>query len=151
PPQAAGTVDVTVTTYAGTSATGSADHYTYGSGTAPAVTGLSLTHGSSAGGYPVTVLGTDFAATTSVVLYDAGSNPVSAPSFTLYADNALTFPVGPLPEGPYDVVVTTTSGSSSVVSADEFPADAVTQSAPAVTALDVATGSSAGGRYVAIT
>ena len=40
PAGSAGTVDVKVTTYAGTSSTGSADHFTYSAVTAPSITSL---------------------------------------------------------------------------------------------------------------
>jgi len=60
PPQAAGTVDVQVTNYAGTSATGSADHFTYSNASAPTVTALSTNGGPLAGGTIVTITGTNF-------------------------------------------------------------------------------------------
>jgi hypothetical protein len=50
PPHVSGTVDVTVTTYAGTSAVGSGDHYTYNAAPAPAVNSLATTSGPTAGG-----------------------------------------------------------------------------------------------------
>src|SRR5581483_10492884 len=60
-----GTVDVTVTTPAGTSATGGGDHYTYDE-PAPAVTGVIPPSGPVTGGHRVTITGTDFAGATGV-------------------------------------------------------------------------------------
>jgi hypothetical protein len=57
PPEVPGTVDVTVTTPAGTSAISSADHFKF----VPAVTGLSPNAGSKSGGTSVTVSGAGFA------------------------------------------------------------------------------------------
>ena len=59
-PAGTGTVDVTVTTPAGTSATSAADQFTYTVAVAPTVTGLSPTTGSQAGGTLVTITGTEF-------------------------------------------------------------------------------------------
>ena len=53
-----GTVDVTVTTPSGTSATSSADQFTYLA--APTVTGISPTAGPLGGGTVVTITGTGF-------------------------------------------------------------------------------------------
>jgi IPT/TIG domain-containing protein len=58
PAHSSGTVDVTVTTAAGTSAVASADHFAYGK---PTVTGVSPSSGTAAGGQGVTVTGTGFA------------------------------------------------------------------------------------------
>src|SRR5439155_3443996 len=53
------TVDVTVTTSGGTSATVAGDHFTYNAVT-PTVTAVSLISGNSAGGTSVTITGTNF-------------------------------------------------------------------------------------------
>jgi len=58
PVHGAGTVDVTVTTPGGTSATSPADHFTYQ--TAPSVTEVSPLAGPLEGGTSVTVTGTNF-------------------------------------------------------------------------------------------
>ena len=63
-PAGTGVVDVTVTTPGGTSATSSADQFTYIG--APAVTGLSPTSGPAAGGTLVTITGTGFTGATAV-------------------------------------------------------------------------------------
>src|SRR5262249_8094737 len=66
PPAAPGPVDVKVTTFSGTSATSSADRFTYTEAPRPAVTSISPATGSSAGGTPVTITGTDFTGVTGV-------------------------------------------------------------------------------------
>ena len=79
PAESAGTVDVTVTTPGGTSATSSADHFTYTA--APTVTAVSPSAGPLAGGTTgVMVTGTnltgqtavDFGATAGTVTADTG-------------------------------------------------------------------------------
>ena len=57
PPQATGTVDVTVTNAAGTSALSAADHFKY----TPSVTSVTPSSGGTAGGTSVTVTGSGFA------------------------------------------------------------------------------------------
>ncbi len=57
-PSGTGTVDVTVTTSGGTSATGASDKFTYNA--PPTVTKVNPTNGPQAGGTPVTVTGTGF-------------------------------------------------------------------------------------------
>ena len=57
-PSGTGTVDVTVTTANGTSATGASDKFTYIA--PPTVTNVNPTSGPQAGGTPVTVTGTGF-------------------------------------------------------------------------------------------
>ena len=64
PAESAGTVDVTVTTPGGTSATSSADHFTYTA--APTVTAVSPTSGPGGGGTSVMVTGTNLANATAV-------------------------------------------------------------------------------------
>src|SRR5207247_2072235 len=59
PPEAAGKVDITVTTPDGTSATSPADLYTYTA--APIVSSLSATLGTTAGGDTVTIYGSNLA------------------------------------------------------------------------------------------
>ena len=65
PAGAAGTVDVTVTTAGGTSATSPADQFTYVA--APTVTRISPAAGPLAGGTTVTITGTDLAGATAVM------------------------------------------------------------------------------------
>ena len=64
PSGSAGTVNLTVTTAGGTSATGASDVFTYEA--VPTVTGLSPSAGPTAGGNSVTVSGTGFTGATAV-------------------------------------------------------------------------------------
>src|SRR5206468_172260 len=64
PADAAATVDVTVTTAGGTSATSGADEFTFVA--APSITSLSPTAGPSAGGNSVVITGTNLTGATSV-------------------------------------------------------------------------------------
>ena len=65
-PAGTGTVDVTVTTPNGTSATSSADHFTYNAAALPTVTAVSPNNGPAAGGTSVTVSGTNLTGATAV-------------------------------------------------------------------------------------
>ena len=70
PPESAATVDVTVTTPGGTSATSSADHFTYTA--VPTVTAVSPSSGPGAGGTSVTVTGSNLANGTAGQIRDHG-------------------------------------------------------------------------------
>ena len=73
PAQSAGTVDVTVTSPAGTSAISSADKYTYEG--APAITAITPDSGSGSGGSTVTITGTSLSGITAVAFgANAGTN-----------------------------------------------------------------------------
>jgi hypothetical protein len=61
-----GSVDVTVTTAGGTSATSTADHFTYTAAPVPAVSSVGPSTGSPVGGTAVFISGTGFAGATSV-------------------------------------------------------------------------------------
>ena len=69
PAESAGTVNVTVTTPGGTSATSSADQFTYQASTPPkpTVTSITPTSGSTAGGTSVTITGTNFTSGATVM------------------------------------------------------------------------------------
>src|SRR5207253_2139795 len=64
PVHAAATVDITVTTVGGTSATSASDQFTFVA--APTVTSVAPTAGPTAGGTSVTITGTGFTGATSV-------------------------------------------------------------------------------------
>jgi hypothetical protein len=144
PPQAAGTVDVTVTTPAGTSATSASDRFTYTAAPAPALTSLLPTSGSTAGGTLVTLTGTGFSGAVSVLF---GSVP--ATSFTIVSDTSITAVAPPQAAGTWDVTVTTYTGTSPISAADRFTYSVA--SAPAVTAVSPTSGSTAGGTVVSVT
>ncbi len=133
-PAGTGTVDVTVTSPSGTSATSPADQFTY----MPAVTGISPTSGSAAGGTTVTISGIGFTGVTAV---DFGTTP--AASYTFNSDTSITA-VSPAGTGTADVTVTTPVGTSATTSADEFTY------VPAVTGISPTSGPAAGGTTVMI-
>ena len=136
-PPGTGTVNVTVTTPAGTSTTSAATQFTY----SPTVTGLSPTSGPVGGGTLVTITGLAFTGATAV---DFGTTP--ATSFTVVSDTTITAE-SPAGTGTVDVTVTTPAGSSATSSADLFSYVSV----PIVTGLSPASGSGAGGTHVTIT
>ncbi len=143
PPQAAGTYDITVTTPAGTSAVVTADHFTYNAASAPAVTAITPTSGSTAGGTIVTITGSGFTGATGVSF---GS--VAAASFTVYSDTSIVATTPSQATGTVHTTVTTYSGSSSTSTADQFTYSAA--SAPSVSSISPTSGSTAGGTIVAI-
>ena len=142
PAESAGVVDVTVTTAGGTSATGSADHFTYDA--TPSVTAVSPAAGPITGATVVTITGTGFAdaiATGGVTF--AGT---SATSYTINSDTSITATSPAHAAGVADVVVTNETGSSSTSSADHFSYEAL----PSVTAISPAAGTTNGGDVVTI-
>jgi hypothetical protein len=112
PAAAAGTVDVTVTTLGGTSATGEADHFSYLA--IPAVTEVKPNQGAEAGGTAVTVTGTHLEFATAVKFGAA-----AAKSFKVNSATSITAE-SPAGTGPVHVSVTTPGGTSSAVEADQF-------------------------------
>ncbi len=109
-----GTVDVTVTTPVGTSATSTADQFTYAVAAAPTVTSLSPTGGPTTGGTLVTITGTSLTGTTAV---DFGTTP--ATNVTVVSATSITAD-SPAGTGTVDVTVTTPFGTSATSSADRF-------------------------------
>jgi hypothetical protein len=144
PPQAAGTVDITVTNYGGTSSTGSADRFTYNAAPAPSVTFISPSSGSTTGGTTVTIFGSNFTGASAISF---GS--VAAAYFTVTSDIQITAVAPAQAAGTYDITVTTPSGTSSTGSADRFTCNA--PSAPAITGLSATSGSTSGGSVITIT
>ena len=144
PPQLAGTVDVTVITPSGTSATSSSDHFTYSNATAPSVSSLSLTSGTTAGGTVVTISGSHFTGATAV---DFGSVP--ADDFTVLSDGSIVATAPPQAAATVDVTVTTYSGTSATSSSDHFTYS--NASLPTVSALSDTSGPATGGDAVTIT
>ncbi|KAB8066534.1 IPT/TIG domain-containing protein [Janthinobacterium violaceinigrum] len=138
PPGIAGTVDVTVTTSGGTSATGAADQFTYVA--VPTVTSLSPTAGPIAGGSTVTVSGTNFSGATAVTF-----GGTAAIGFTVNSATQITA-TAPAGSGTVDVRVTTVGGTSATSAADQFTYVAV----PVVSSISPAAGPAAGGTTVTI-
>jgi len=136
------TVNVTVTTPGGTSATSSSSQFNYIAAAVPTVTGLNPTSGPPAGGTSVTIFGTGFTgATADHFGTTAATGLVVVKSSTITADS-------PAGTGTVNVTVTTPGGTSATSAADAF-AYAVA-AAPTVTGLFPTSGPPAGGTLVAI-
>ncbi len=109
---AAGSVDILVTTAAGTSDNTAADNFTYGS--TPVVTAISPSTGPIAGGTTVTVTGTNFTGATGVLV---DGNSVTPSNVTA---TSLTFVTPAHAQGTVDIQVVTPLGTSATSSADLF-------------------------------
>ena len=139
-PSGTGTVDVTVTTAGGTSATGASDKFTYIA--PPTVTNVNPTSGPQAGGTPVTVTGTGFVSGSTAV--DFGSTAGTSVSVT----NSTTLTVNsPSGTGTVDVTVTTAGGTSATGASDKF----TYTGPPTVTNVNPTSGPQAGGTPVTVT
>lgn len=112
PAHAPGTVHVTVTTAGGTSATGTADQFTFAP--APVVTSLDPRSGPSTGGLPVTISGSGF---TGAYLVKFGSSQAS--SFRVVNDSTITA-VTPAGLGTVVVTVTTPGGTNDPATSPTF-------------------------------
>ncbi len=138
-----GTTDVTVTTGSGTSATSSADHFTYVVPPVPTVTGVSPTSGPSTGGTSVTITGTGFTGTTAVNF--GPNNPAATYTVNSPTGITATAPAGLI--GIADVTVVTPGGTSATSPADQFAYTVP----PAPTVTGVSPGSGPNGTLVTIT
>ena len=123
PPEAAGTVDLTISTAGGTSFTSAADLFTFVA--APIVTGVSPNSGPASGGYYVTVSGQNFSHTTGVSVGD------QATAYVIVSDSELSVFIPGSDSGPdsASVIVTTVGGTTSA----QFTYTAVTGVAPTIT------------------
>ena len=108
----AGTVNITVTTRAGTSKITPADDYTY-TAPRPAVSGVSPAGGSTAGGTTVTITGTGLAGATGV-RFGATAGVITADSGTQIT---VTSPPG---KGTVTLTVTTPAGTSPVTAVGRY-------------------------------
>jgi hypothetical protein len=104
PAENAGTVDVTVTTPAGTSAAGPGDRFRFAA--PPVVTSLDPSFGPKAGGSQVTISGSGFTGATGV-------------SFSVDSDSKITA-VTPAGSGVVAVTVTTPGGTSDPAASPTF-------------------------------
>ena len=89
----AGTIDVVITTPAGSSPTGTDDQFTYQKAGIPQITGVNPTEFNDAGGEAVTVTGSGFTGATEVRLDRTINNQpfdLPATSFTVIDDNTIT-------------------------------------------------------------
>ena len=146
PPNPAGTVDVTVVTPFGTSATNPGDQFTY-TLAAPTITGLYPDAGPTAGGNDVTIFGTD--------LFDVSSVTVGGTNATIVSPSLdgtsldVTAPAGPTLGGAATVVVTNSTGTDT---ANPTGADQYTYVVPpTATSLSATSGPDSGGTSVTIT
>ncbi len=146
PAHAAGTVDVRVTTPAGTTSISSADRFTFGAGPAPTpvVAGVSPATGSTTGGQVITVSGTGL--TGGAV--DIGGAAATA---VICSDTSCTATTPAGAAGTVDVTLTTAGGTSEHVVADQFTYQLPAPPPPAITGVSPASGSAAGGTTVTLT
>ena len=139
-PAGTGTVHVTVTTAAGTSAPDSASQFTYAP--PPAVTKVAPSKGPAAGESTVTITGTNFHEATTV---DFGATP--AKSFTVNPAGTSITAVSPAATtGTVDVTVTTPYGTSATSSKDHFKFEA-----PTIAKMEPNAGPAGGGTSVTVT
>ena len=146
PTEAAGTVDVTVTTPVGTSATTAADHFTFEA--PPTVGAVSPSVGSTLGGTTVAITGTGYIGTENVSFGTAVVNCTLTPSpCTVNSPTSLTVTSPAEAAGLVDITVTTAVGTSATGPADQFNVLAP----PTVSAITPQAGPVAGGTAVTIT
>jgi len=106
PPEAAGMVDVTVTTATGASPVTSGDHFTF-TAPPPAISGLSPASGSGDGGESVTIAGSAF---VDVLGISFGGAPAAA--YTVNSATSVTAIAPAHAAGAVDVRLTTLAGTS---------------------------------------
>lgn len=143
PAHAAAAADVTVTTPSGTSTAGPGDVFTYIAPTKPAVTMVSPSSGSTAGGDMVTITGTGFTG-ASQVTFGTGTPA----SFTVNSPTQITATSPAHAAASVDVRVTTSVGQSAKVAADKFTYVAAV---PVITSVSPSSGPTGGGTVVIIT
>src|SRR5450830_187786 len=140
PAHAAGTIDITVVTTGGTSATGAGDHFTYVS--APTVTSLATTSGPTGGATSVIITGTNLSGATGVNFGGTAGTSVVVNSTTQISVNSPAHAAGTI-----DVPGITPGGTSATRAGDHFAYVA----APTVTSLATSSGPVGGGTSVVIT
>ena len=139
-----------------TSSTGFGDNYSYDQAgrltsvsrlapPAPTVTSISPASGPIAGGTTVTITGSGFTGTLSVVF-----SSVAAARFTVVSDTQIVAVSPAQALGGHGIRVTTEGGTSPSVTADVFTAVSAPP-VPAVTAVSPASGSTSGGTSVTVT
>ena len=138
------TVNVTATTPGGTSSTsGTGNDYSYD---VPSVTTLVPNHGSAAGGYQVTIGGTEFTGATSVKFGTASASAVNVVNDATITVNAPAGTAG----STVDVTVVTPNGTSPTAgTANDFSYDPILP--PTVIGLSPTHGPTTGGNQVTIT
>jgi IPT/TIG domain/Carboxypeptidase regulatory-like domain len=142
PAHEAGTVDVTVTTPTGTSATLAADHFTFTTPPpAPTVAGVSPTSGNTIGGTSVIITGTNLTGATAVSF-----GGTAATGFTADSATQITATSPAHAAGAVDITVTTPGGTSATSDADRFTYQAL----PVITSISPTSGTIDGGTLVTI-
>jgi hypothetical protein len=136
-----GTVDVTVTNSAGTSAISPADHFTYAN--QAVINEVSPDFGPAAGGTTVTISGAGFTGATSVLF---GSTP--AASYTVDSDSVITAVAPAGTDGNVDIWVQAPFSESPATALDQYT---YVGAPPTVTSLFNNSGSVVGGTFVQIT
>jgi large repetitive protein len=137
-----GTFDVVVTNPVGTSATSSADQFTYIYPT-PVITSVAPNSGPTSG-IPLEITGSGFTGATSVTI-----DGTPATYVTVYNDSQLSVVTPVLPAGTFDVLVTTPGGTNATSSADQFTA--LSTPAPVVSGVTPNSGPTSGGTTVTVT
>jgi hypothetical protein len=152
PSHGAGTVDITVETPAGTSATNSADEYTYVP-PVPTVTGVAPGDGPAGGSNSVTVTGTGFEGTgyaaTDVFVgtIDISNQCPGSLCFTINSATSITIPNMPAhAAGTVDVTVENSGGTSATSPADQYEYEPT----PVVTSVFPSAGALGGGNTVTV-
>jgi sugar lactone lactonase YvrE len=145
-PAGSGTVNVTVTTTGGTSATSTADQFTYQPAppSPPTITSINPTSGTTAGGTSVTIAGTNLASASAVDFGTAAATVTADSASSITA----TTPAGSA--GAVSVSVTTPNGTSTDTSAYTYVAPAPPPSPPTITSINPTSGTTAGGTSVTI-
>lgn len=141
PAGSAGTVDITVTSPGGTSATNGSDQFTYVN--VPTVSGVSPNSGPTGGGMTVTISGSNFVAGSTTVKF--GSSAATGVSVSSASTLTAVAPAGAA--GTVDITVTTAVGTSATGPGDQYTYTAV----PTVTSISPPSGGSSGGTSVTIT
>lgn len=136
------TVDVQITTPAGTSAITAADRFTFTVPLAPVIKAVDPNHGP--GGTPVTIYGNGFSGATAV---NFGSTP--GRNVSVGSDNSITVGAPAGTPGSVDITVTTPVGTSAKVAGDQFMVEA--PAPPVITYFGATVGPTAGGTLVYIT
>ncbi len=140
PAGTAGTVDITVTSAGGTSATSANDQFTYIA--APTVSNISPSAGPAAGGTEVIITGTNLMG-ASVVKFGS----MNATSFTVDSATQITATSPAGTAGTVDITVTTAGGTSTTGASSQFTYVA----APTISNISPSAGPIDGGTTVIIT
>jgi hypothetical protein len=146
-PAGTGTVNIVVTAHSLSSATTSADQFTYtAAATAPTVTSISPTSGSTAGGTAVAITGTGFNTAAGGTVVNFGASAASSVTCGSTTSCTATSPSGAA--GPVDILVTANGLQSAASLADQYTYGVPP---PAVGFVGPSSGPSLGGTLVTIT